>query len=148
MNMEAVVNKKARFDYEIKETLEAGIELRGFEVKSVKTGKARLQGAYAKIYGEELWLVNSHIPPFQEKNAPEGYDSDKARRLLVHKKEIDYLTGKLKEKGLTLVPLKMYNKGGQIKVQLGLGRSKKKADKRAVIKKRDTERQIGRKLKG
>lgn len=146
--MEAIENKKAGFDYVIIETLEAGIELRGFEVKSIKTGKAALTGSYAKLYGNELWLVSAHIPPYQEKNTPQDNDPNRARRLLVHKKELDYLAGKLKEQGLTLVPLKMYNKNGTIKVLLGLGKSKKKGDKRETIKKRDIERQEGRKFKG
>ena len=146
--MEAIENKKAGFDYAIIETLEAGVELRGFEVKSIKTGKANLQGAYAKIYGNELWLIGSHIPAYQESNAPKEHDPNRVRRLLIHKKELHYLIGKLKEQGLTLVPLKMYNKNGIVKILLGLGKSKKKGDKRETIKKRDIERQEGRKFRG
>jgi len=144
----AIENKKARFDYEPLENFEAGIVLRGFETKAIRAGKASLKGAHAKIYNGELWLVNAHISPYQEKNTPSGYDPERPRKLLAHKQEISRLVGALHEKGLTLVPVKMYNKGRQIKIELMLGRSKKKFDKRAAIKKRDTERQVGRKLKG
>lgn len=146
--MRAVENKKAKFDYEWLETIEAGIVLRGFEVKAVKAGKASIKGAYAKIYDNELWVTNLSISPYQEKNTPSNYDPERPRKLLIKEKEITYLTGKLKEKGLTLVPVKMYNKGGQVKVLLALARSKKKVDKREIIKKRDLERQEGRTFKG
>jgi len=145
--MEAITNKKAYFDYEILETFEAGIKLLGFEVKSVKLGRISLNGAYAKIYNGEVWLVNASISPFQEKNIFKEYDHQRPRVLLMHKKEISHLLGKIQEKSLTLVPLKIYNKKGKIKVELGLARSKKEFDKRNTIKKRETEREIRRKMK-
>lgn len=140
------VNKRARFDYEILETLEAGIELKGFEVKSIASGRVSTAGSYAIIRGNEGWIVNLDIPPYQPQNTPEGYDPKRTRKLLLHKKEIEYLIGRTKEKGLTIVPIKMYNKNSKIKFELGIGRSKKKHDKREVIKKRETEREMRRSL--
>lgn len=141
-------NKRARFDYEILEAFEAGIELKGHEVKAVKTGKASLAGAFAIVRGGELFLVNTNIQPYQQKNVSADYDPTRARRLLLNKKEIQYLTGKMGEANLTLVALKLYNKGGRIKVALGLARGKKKADKREAIKKRDIQKKIRRTLRG
>ncbi len=146
--MATVENRKARFDYSIIETFEAGISLTGNEVKAVRGGKASLIGAYVKIYGNKVYLVGATISPYQEKNIPMNYDPERSRELLLHKKEIKYLSGKLNEKGLTVVPLKLYNNHGKIKIEIALSKSKKKYDKRETIKKRDTERQIGRKLKG
>ncbi len=138
------MNKRAAFDYEILETFEAGIELRGFEVKSIASGRVNTTGSYAIIRNNEMWIVNLDIPPYQPQNTPEGYDSKRTRKLLLHKKEIRHLVGRTKEKGLTVVPIKIYNKNAKIKIELGLGRSKKKYDKREVIKKRETEREIRR----
>ena len=140
-SMEAITNKRAYYDYHILETHEAGIELRGFEVKSVRKGNVSLRGAFATIKGSELWLTNGHIGAYQSGNTPTDYDPTRPRRLLMHKKEIGHLIGKLKEKGLTLMPLKMYNKHGKIKVEVGVARGKKQYDKREVIKKRDTVRE-------
>ncbi|MBI3638481.1 SsrA-binding protein SmpB [Candidatus Wolfebacteria bacterium] len=147
-------NKRARFDYEILETYEAGIELRGFEVKAIKSGKINIAGSYAIIRDNQVWLLNADIPPYQPINTPADYDSKRTRRLLLKKSEIRNLTGRIKEKGLTLVSLRVYTKsrsagsphGRRIKLEIGLAKSKKKADKREVIKKRDIEREIGRKL--
>ncbi|MDO8516012.1 MAG: SsrA-binding protein SmpB [bacterium] len=135
-------NRRARFDYEILETLEAGISLQGHEVKSVKGGRMNLSGSYGVIQEGELWLLNADVPAYQPKNAPEGYDPHRLRRLLIHRKEINALIGRLNEKGLTLVPLKAYLKKGLIKIELGLARSKKKGDKREGLKKRAAEREI------
>jgi len=140
------VNKRAGFDYEILETFEAGMELKGFEVKSIASGRVNTTGSYAIIRGGEAWIVNLDIPPYQPQNTPEGYDPKRTRKLLLQKKEIEHLIGRTKEKGLTIVPMKMYNKNSKIKIELGLGRSKKKYDKREVIKKRETEREIRRGL--
>ncbi len=137
------VNKKATFDYEILETFVAGIELLGHEAKSVKMGRFDLSGSHAVIRGNEAYLVGSTIHPFQVKNAPDNYDPMRTRRLLLTRKEINHLLGKLNE-GLTIVPLKSYNKRGFVKIELGLGRGKKKADKRETIKKREVEREIRR----
>lgn len=135
-------NRKARFDYDITETYDAGIELLGHEVKSAKGGRFQIAGARVLIRGGEAWLVNSHIPPYQPKNMPEGYEEDRSRRLLLTKAEIKELTGSLQEKGYTLVPLRAYLKRGFIKLELGLGRSRKKSDKREVIKKRTHVREM------
>lgn len=135
-------NKRAGFDFEIIEKYEAGIELNGQEVKSAKDGRFNLASSYAIPKDGGLMLVNSSIPPYQPKNAPEGYDSARSRRLLLHKDEIKFLYGKLKEKSFSLVPLRAYLKKGLIKVELGLGKSRKKSDKREVIKKRDARREM------
>ena len=139
---ELAVNRRATFDYEIFEKFEAGIELKGFEVKSVAAGRANLAGAHAIIRNGEAWLVNLDIPPYQPNNTPSGYDPERTRRLLLNRSEISALIGKTKEKGLTLVPLKMYHKNGKIKVEIGLGRNRKKADKRDIIRKREVAREI------
>jgi SsrA-binding protein len=137
-------NKRANFDYGIEEKLEAGIELKGYEVKAVKNGHMQIAGSYAVIRRNEAWLLNSHIPPYQPKNTPKDYDPARSRRLLLTKKEINYLTGKLHEKGLTLLPLEVYTKRGLIKLKLGLGRPLKKSDKREVKKKREVDKEIRR----
>jgi SsrA-binding protein len=135
-------NRRARFDYEITETFEAGIELRGYEVKSAKGGRLQIAGARVLIRGAEAYLVNSHLPPYQPKNTPSDYEEDRARRLLLTKDEIKKLGGALQEKGLVLIPLEAYLKRGFIKLKLGLGRSRKKSDKREVIKKRAHAREM------
>ena len=140
-------NRKARFNYEILETFEAGIELKGFEVKAIKNGHIDLAGTFAVIRGAEICLLNANIAPYQAGNVPSDYDSTRARRLLLNKKEISELTGKMKERGLTLVPLRVYNKGNLVKVELGLGRGKRGPDKRATIRKREVKREIERTLK-
>ena len=140
-------NKKAHFDYEILNTYEAGIELFGCEVKSVKTGHVNLTGSFAVIKDSQAWLINATIPAYQPKNAPKNYDPIRTRRLLLHKKELKQLIGASAQKGLTIVPLKMYNKRGLIKLLIGLSRHKKQKDKRETIKKRDIEREVRRELK-
>ncbi len=135
-------NRKARFDYEISETYEAGIELRGYEVKSIKKGQFQIAGARVLVRGGEAWLVNSHVPPYQPKNMPTEYEEDRARRLLLTKEELKEITGTLHEKGRLLIPLRAYLKHGFIKLELGLGRSRKKSDKREVIKKRSHRQEM------
>lgn len=137
-------NKKAFFDYEISEKFEAGLELIGLEVKSVRKGHARLAGSFAIIRGSEAYLLNCFIPPYQHNNTPKNYEPERTRKLLLTKKELEYLTGVLSQKGLTLVALSLYPKGPKIKVSLGLARHKKKFDKREIIKKREAERDIAR----
>lgn len=137
------MNKKAHFDYSISETFETGIGFLGHEVKAVRSGKANLVGASVKIYDSQLWLVGATIGPYQEKNAPSGFDPQRSRRLLARKKEIAELVGKISSKNLTLVPLRLYNKRGKIKLEIGIGIGRKKSDKREVIKKRDIERETG-----
>ncbi|MEK7146823.1 MAG: SsrA-binding protein SmpB [Patescibacteria group bacterium] len=142
------VNKRAGFEYEILETYEAGIALKGFEVKSVKSGRIGISGAYAVIKNNEAWLINADIPPYQPKNTPADYDPKQTRRLLLRKEEIKTLIGRTQEKGLTLTPLKVYIKKGRIKLEIGLGKSRKKADKRQVIKKREIKREIKKAFAG
>lgn len=137
-------NKKAYFDYEILETFEAGLVLEGHEVKSIKSGRAKIQGAYAIIRGNEAYVLGMHVPPYQRANTPADYDPDRTRKLLLTKKEIGHLAGKTAQKGLTLFPLQVYTKHGLCKLSLGLGRGKKKADKRETIKARESKRHIDR----
>jgi SsrA-binding protein len=140
-------NKKARFEYEILEDFEAGIELLGFEVKAVKTHRMNLEGSYIFPRFGELWLIGAAIAPYQPKNTPADYDPHRDRKLLLHKKEINYLLGKGSAKGLTIVPLKVYTKGVKIKIAIGIARRLKKHDKRELIKERDDKRNIERKMK-
>ena len=140
-------NQKARFNYELLETYEAGLELLGFEVKSLKVGRGELAGARVLIRGGEAFLVGATIPPYQAGNTPEGYDPARTRRLLLNKSQIAQLAKAEETKGLTIVPLKVYNKGTTLKLSLAVARGKKKYDKRETIKKRDTERELGRTLK-
>ncbi len=137
-------NKKATFDYEILEKFEAGIELKGHEVKAIKAGKVSLTGAYVKEFGNELFLLGALVSPYQPSNVPKDYKEQRDRKLLLTKKELNYLIGKLNEKGLTIVPIKLYNKGGKVKLEIGVARGKKKYDKRETIKKRDVERRLRR----
>ncbi len=140
-------NKKAYFNYRILEKLEAGLVLNGQEVKSIKQGKSSLDGSYVFLREREPYLINSHVPAYQINNAPADYNPERERKLLLNKKEIDYLIGKSKEKRLALVPLKIYNKNGMIKLELGIAQGKKKADKRESLKKRDTDREIEKAMK-
>lgn len=140
-------NKKAYFNYEILEKYVAGIELFGFEVKSIKAGQGSLEGAYITIRGGEAYLIGANIPAFQAKNAPESYDPMRNRRILLTKKEISELALIEAKKGQTIVALAMHNAGGKIKVEIGIARGKKQFDKRETIKKRDTEREIRREMK-
>ena len=137
-------NKQAFFDFEILETYEAGMVLQGQEVKSIKQGKASIRGSYVKIIDSELVLIGSTIAPYQPLNAPDNYDPQRTRNLLVTKAELNKFYGKIKEKGLTLLPLKIYEKDGRIKIAIGLAKAKKKYDKREVIKKREQDRIIKR----
>lgn len=140
-------NRKARYEYEILETYEAGIVLEGHEVKAVKTGKVSLKGAYVVFRNEEAYLLNAHIAPYQPANTPEGYNPERTRKLLLRKSQIKALMGKKTQKGLTIVPLKVYTKKGNIKVQIALVRGKRKPDKREAIKKREAERRARRALR-
>ncbi|MBI4138205.1 MAG: SsrA-binding protein SmpB [Candidatus Wildermuthbacteria bacterium] len=139
-------NRKARQNYEIIETFEAGLVLFGQEVKSVSQGRIQLAGAYIALRGGELFLLGSIIPPYQPQNAGD-YAPDRTRKLLVHKREIRYLIGKTQEKGLTLLPLKVYTKKAKIKLEFALARGKKQYDKRDAIRKRESKREIERALK-
>lgn len=140
-------NKGVGRNYEIKKKFEAGIELRGFEVKSVRQKKGSLKGAHITVRGGEAFLLNAHIPPYQPKNAPDDFDPYRKRRLLLHKKELRELASAEKEGGLTIVPLAMYNTNSLIKLEIAIVRGKKKHDKREDIKKRDMQRDTERTLK-
>lgn len=139
-------NRKALHDYEPLEKFSAGIELLGTEVKSVKGGLLNLRGSYISMNGGEAFLVNADIPPYQPKNAPSDYDPRRERRLMLSKKELEELQKAADTKGLTIVPLSVYNKGRFLKMDIAIARGKKKFDKRQAIKKRDVERDLKRTL--
>ena len=141
-------NRKVFFDYEVLETIEAGIELLGMEVKSVRANAARLDGAYVTVRGGEAFLLQMTIPPYQPGNTPKEYDPMRVRRLILTKPEIRKLADIESGKGLTIVPIKLYNKGTKLKVSLGVARGKKQFDKRESIKKRETDREIRREMRG
>lgn len=146
--MALIDNKKSRFNYDITETFEAGLELFGHEVKSVKGGHGSLQGAYILASPKGAVLVGALIPPYQAGNIPEGYNQRRHRRLLLTKKELKELTEAGGTKGLTIVPIKLYNKEGLIKLSLGIAKARKKHDKREHIKAREDDRHIERIMKG
>ena len=139
-------NSKALFDYEILKRFTAGLELLGIEVKSVRAGKCNLRGTFVAIRGAEAYLVGAEIPAYQPKNAPQNYDALRARRLLLSKSEIEELREAEGTKGLTIIPLSVYNKGRFLKIDKAIARGKKKFDKRQAIKKRDVERDLKRTL--
>ncbi len=139
-------NRKARHEYEILETYEAGMVLTGSEVKSLRAGRANLKDSFARIGRGEAFLLNAHISPYAAANRF-GHDPERERKLLLHRAEIDKLTGRVQERGLTLVPLKIYFKNGRAKVLLGLGRGKKAYDKRESIKKREMQREADRAMR-
>jgi SsrA-binding protein len=139
-----VENKKARFNYDILEEYEAGLELLGHEVKSLRAGQAKLEGSHIIVRGGEAYVVGMVISPYQPGNTPTEYDPNRSRKLLLTKKEIDILAKAEGQKGLTIVPLSVYNKGKVLKLRIAVARGRKKFDKRAVLKKRDTEREMQR----
>jgi SsrA-binding protein len=139
-------NRKARHDYDILETVEAGIVLKGTEIKSIRNGRLNLQDGFAGFRGDELFLYNVHISPFKEGNRF-NHDPIRTRKLLLKRKELNRLMGLTQQKGHTLVPLKVYIKNGVAKVLIGLARGKKQHDKRESIKRKDQERDIKRALK-
>ena len=140
-------NRKAHFNYTIEETFEAGIELQGHEVKSIKKGQGNINSAFCIIRGGEAFIIGLHIPPYQPNNTDPTYDPDRTRKLLLSKKEIKKLADKDEVKGLTLVPLSMYSKGRHIKVSIAVAKGKKVFDKRETIKNRDLDREIAREYK-
>ena len=141
------VNKRARFDYEISETFEAGLALHGTEVKSLREGKVSLKDAYADIQNGEAYLMHSHIDPYEQGNR-HNHEPERPRKLLLHKQEIRRLSGKTQEKGLTLIPTRMYFSRGRAKVELGLAKGKKLYDKRESLKRQSAQRDIERALRG
>ncbi len=144
MSDSLVYNKKVNLDYEIQETFECGIELLGFEVKSLRNNQGSLLGSYVTVRGGEAFIISSNIPPYQTNNTPKDYDPKRNRRILLTKSEIQKLASIENKKGLTIVPISMYSKGKKIKVEIAVVKGKKKHDKREDIRKRDTDREIRR----
>lgn len=140
-------NRKARHDYHVLESYEAGIVLTGTEIKSVRRGQVQLRGSYARIQNDEIWLYDAHISPYQESSAYFNHDPMRPRKLLLHRREINKLRHQLATKGLTLVPLRIYLRGRRAKVELALAQGKKLYDKRQSIASRDAKRQIERAMK-
>ncbi|HEX9608870.1 MAG TPA: SsrA-binding protein SmpB [Candidatus Paceibacterota bacterium] len=143
-----IENKKARFNFELMDTYEAGLDLFGFEVKAIRARHGKLEGAHITVRGNEAYLIGMSIPPYQPANTPPTYEPDRNRRLLLTKKEIGQLTGIEKQKGLTIVPISVYSKGRLLKLRIAVARGKKKYDKREGMKTRDAKRNIERTLKG
>ena len=141
------VNKRANYDYEILEKLEGGLALKGCEVKSIKTGHISLKGSFVTVKGNELFLTNASIPAYQPANMPDNYDSTRPRKVLARKSQIKSLIGKISQKGLTLVPIKVYSKHGLVKLEFGVGKGKRKIDKRENIKKREEKVKMERIMK-
>jgi SsrA-binding protein len=142
------VNKRATFDYELLEKMEGGLALAGHEVKAIKTGHLSLKGAFLTVHDGELYLTNAHIPAYQKANVPPNYDEYRARKVLVRKRELNSLIGKTKQKGLTLVPIRVYSSHRLIKLEFAVGKGKKLMDKREDIKKREANISIRRALRG
>lgn len=136
-------NKKARFEYFIQETFEAGLVLKGTEIKSIRNGQISLQEAYVRTDGKEIWLVGAHVAPYEHASAFQ-HDPKRDRKLLMHKKEIRKLFDEIRIKGMTIVPIRVYLKGGKAKLEIGLAKGKKQYDKRESIKERDVERETSR----
>jgi SsrA-binding protein len=151
--MSLIEHKKARLNYEILKEFEAGLELHGFEVKSLRAGQGKLDGAHIIVRpsgrrgGFEAFLIGASIPPYQVANTPKDYEPERPRRLLLTQKELVELADTEKQKGLTIVPIAVYNKGRNLKLKLAIARGRKSFDKRAVLKERDTKRDIERTLK-
>lgn len=141
------INKRARFDYEISDKYEAGLFLAGYEVKSVKTGHISIKESFVTLRGGELFLTNANIPLYKHAGNIKNYDPTRPRKILLRKSEISHLTGKVRVEGLTLVPIRVYTKKRLIKLEFGVGRGKKKFDKRRDIAKREDEIRMRRALK-
>jgi len=142
-----IEHKRVHFDYEILEQFEAGVQLFGTEVKSLRAHQGKLEGGHITVRGGEAFLINAEIPPYQASNTKGSYEPTRNRRLLLTKKELAELSTAEEKAGLTIVPLSMYNKGRNIKLRLGIARGKKKGDKRETIKKREALRDIAREVK-
>ncbi|MGH2724082.1 MAG: SsrA-binding protein SmpB [Actinomycetota bacterium] len=137
-------NRRARHDYAIEETFEAGLVLTGSEVKSLRAGRASLAEAFARVRDAEVWLENLHIPPYQHADTKNPYDPRRPRKLLLHREQIERLIGKTQERGLTLIPIRLYFTRGLAKIELGLGRGKRKFEKREAIAEREHRREMER----
>lgn len=145
--MALIENKKVHFDYSVVEEMEAGLELLGFEVKSLRAGRGSLKGARVIARGGEAYLVGASVPPWQVANAPQSYDPERPRRLLLSEKEIARISSAEGAQGLTTVPIRVYNKGRKLKMAIAIVRGKKKTDKRQNIRAREEKRKIERTLK-
>jgi SsrA-binding protein len=145
--MALLKNKTVYRDFDIKQTYEAGIELYGFEVKSIRAKDGSLKGSHVVVRGGEAWLTNAHVPPIQPANAPDDFNTYRTRKLLLHKEEIQKLAQFEKQSGVAIVPISLYNSNGRIKMEVGVGYGKKKHDKREDIKRRDAKRDVDRTLK-
>lgn len=142
------VNKRAGFDYKLSEKYQAGLVLKGHEVKSVRLGHVSLKESFVALKDGELFLINAHISPYKQAGNLSDYDPQRSRKLMLKRSEIKSLIGKIREKGLTLVPIRMYTKGRLLKLELAVGKGKKEYDKRDSIKRREDERKIRRMLRG
>ena len=142
-----IQNRKARFNYEILETFEAGLVLLGSEVKSIRQGKGKLDGAHVIVRGGEAFLVGASITEYQPANTQKGYDKERPRKLLLSKKQLAHIENQTEKARLTAIPLRLYNTGQKLKLELALARGKKKHDKRETLKDRDSKRDIQRTLK-
>ena len=142
-----IVNRKARFDYEIFDTYEAGIVLKGTEIKSIRNGKANLKDSYAIIKNDEVFLLNMHIPPYENGNIF-NHEETRTRKLLLHKKEIKKIKNKIELQGFTLIPIKLYFSKNHAKILIGIAKGKKTYDKREDLKKKDMLRNVQKELKG
>ena len=143
---DVATNRQARFRYELLDNVEAGIVLRGTEVKALRTGGAQMRDSYATLHDGEVWLHNLHIPHYGPA-ARENHEPDRSRKLLLHRREIDRLVGRIRERGLTVVPTRIYFKGPHAKVEIALARGKDTHDKRETIRKRDQDREMQRELR-
>lgn len=142
-----IQNKKARFDFEILDTFEAGLVLHGFEVKGIRAKRGKLEGAHVIVRGGEAYLVGASITPLQPANVPKNYDAERPRKLLLSKKELAIIENRTETAGLTAIAIRLYNNNRKIKLELAVARGKKKHDKREAMKKRDVKRDIDRTLK-
>ena len=140
-------NRKVHHDYTILETIEAGLVLTGQEVKAIRQGKLQLAGSFVSFRGRELFLLGATLPPYQPKNTPSDYDPDRARKLLLRKEELRSLYGRVKQEGLTFVPLRVYTSKAKIKLSFGIARGKRKGDKRELLRKREARQEMERALK-
>lgn len=141
-----IINRKARYDYEVEETYEAGIALKGTEIKSIRNGKAQLKDSYAIVKNEEIFLLNMHVSLYEKGNIF-NHEETRTRKLLLHKKEILKIRDRINQDGYTLIPIKVYFKQNKAKILLGIARGKKNYDKRETIKKRDIERELKKEIK-
>ncbi len=145
--MNLIEHKKAHLNFELIKEFEAGIELLGHEVKTLRSRHGKIEGAHVIVRGGEAFLVGASLPPYQQTNTPGDYDPDRTRRLLLTKQELAELAEYEQQKGLTIIPISVYNKGAKLKVRIAVARGRKKFDKRAVLKERDVKREIDRTLK-